>query len=168
MREQTRFLILDPMREFTNPENPDKYIEGTHVDSWEALRESKDCRIVYSPLDLDSGEDTIEAVCTLAEGYRDITIGIDELDSYLGGSRVSCPSALYRCAMYGRHFNVSIIAIARRPMNLPINLTSQVSEVYTFQHTEPRDLEFFRKLAGEECVARVKALPQYEFECIEF
>jgi len=68
----------------------------------------------------------------------------DEIEKFIDRSNTS--SHFNELVNYGRHHNVSIIGIARRPAELSTTLKSQVNTIYSFQQTLYSDLQYMSKL----------------------
>ena len=43
---------------------------------------------------------------------------------------------------FGRHKQISILALGRRPVEISIKLRAQFTSIFSFRQTEPRDLEY--------------------------
>lgn len=61
---------------------------------------------------------------------------------------------------YYRHYGVSLILCARRPVNVHRDVTSQASVVYLGSMREPRDIEYLVRAWGERCRRVVKLQPR--------
>lgn len=49
---------------------------------------------------------------------------------------------------YGRHRDVELLGISRRPAEVNRDLTANANELYIFRTHEPRDLKYFRDVIG--------------------
>lgn len=85
-----------------------------------------------------------------------VTVLIDEIDRICSPSSIT--PGLKRLVNYGRHFGVSLIALARRPRAIHHDLTSQADRMIIGQMQEPADVDYLRKFIGLDLAARVKAL----------
>jgi hypothetical protein len=86
-----------------------------------------------------------------------LTVLIEEAD--LRCSPQYMVPALDKLIRYGRHWGVSIVALARRPAEISRHLTAQADTIVSFQTVEPRDLDFFRARCSD---AFAELLPRLE------
>lgn len=49
---------------------------------------------------------------------------------------------------YGRHRDVELVGISRRPAEVNRDLTANANDVYIFRTHEPRDIAYFKSLIG--------------------
>lgn len=68
----------------------------------------------------------------------DLLLVVEETESYLNPKRMN--RDYLDLIMYGRHIDVSLLAVARRSMELCVDLRAQATSIYTFRQIEPRDL----------------------------
>lgn len=86
------------------------------------------------------------ALLRLAYEVDDCFLVLDEADLVLRNQHN--PEEFDRIVSYGRHFGQSVLAIARRPSDLPRSLTAQ--GVLCFSHTrEPNDRKWLRARLGD-------------------
>jgi len=97
-------------------------------------------------------------VAKLAAVVGDLVFAIDEVDYF--GSAGQCLEELDWLIRYGRHRRVAMVYTARRPAEVPRNLTAQSSEFRIFRLTEPRDIEYMRRLIGP-AAERLPGLEQF-------
>ena len=96
--------------------------------------------IKYVPLD-ESETDFFMA------GYllRDVTIIVEEADLY---SNAHNEDPFFRKIIrYGRHRNLNLVCISRRPAEVSRNITAQADIIVSFRQTEPIDLKYFAKIS---------------------
>ena len=67
-----------------------------------------------------------------------------------------------RIIRYGRHYNLNLICIVRVPPDLNRIITSQASEFCVFKITEPRYLDYFKKLIPMD-VTQLSRLNVFEY-----
>lgn len=84
----------------------------------------------------------------LAEAVENCTLMVDELDRHANPRQI--PPELDNCVRYGRHWGVSLLAISRRPAEIPRIVTSQAEVIHTFRLNEPRDVQYVRQFVGDE------------------
>ena len=121
-------------------------------------------RVLYQPRagDLDAH---FRAVCTIVRAFGEMVLGVDELDMLCGprwGDSRMCPE-FYHLVNYGRHCKVSMLATARRPMNVARGYTSQCLSMRLFCMTERTDLKYFEDYIGRDDSARLPGLPKYQY-----
>lgn len=117
-------------------------------------------RVTVLPANLFTGDQAAQyaldnAPCTLV---------VDEVDLLApahGGLRAGSP--LHAIVHYGRHENVALLCAARRSANVHIDVRALADVIFFFRHTEPADLEWIRRLGGEELSDHVRALAPFEF-----
>ena len=63
-------------------------------------------------------------------------------------SPAKMPVEIETLIRYGRHRDVELIGISRRPAEVNRDLTSNANEIYIFRTHEPRDVDYFRKVIG--------------------
>lgn len=67
---------------------------------------------------------------------------------------------------YGRHKEISILAIARRAVEFSHDFRAQLNTLYTFKHTNFRDVEMMKKM-GVIDVDKLNS-EKYEFKKVDF
>ncbi len=82
----------------------------------------------------------------------------EEIDLYCSAHSIN--ESLAKIIKYGRHRNISIMAISRRPAEVNRLITSQADELYIFKITEPRDLQYFNTFGVD--TKRLTALKKYQ------
>ena len=86
----------------------------------------------------------------------------DEIDLY--GYNNKYLEFLYR---YGRHKNISTIAVSRRFYNLPLYVRALTEIFYLAKITEERDLNYLKSLAGKSLIEKVKNIENFKFIKLE-
>ena len=69
--------------------------------------------------------DMLEYVCDAVAAREDISLVIDELDTWFPDSKTPPPDALVKIAMNGRHFDQDLFCITHRPVGIHRNIKSQ-------------------------------------------
>lgn len=98
---------------------------------------------------------------------RKTLIVFDELEFY--GKRKSDEEWLKKLYLTGRHWGISIIAIAKRYAGLgqfegvPPLVRSQSSELYLFRVTEPTDIEYVKKKTSPEIAEALPNLAPWHY-----
>jgi hypothetical protein len=112
---------------------------------------------IFRPSSLDDVKRCLLAIWLIGR----CTLVIEEVDMYCSAQKPL--PALDRLLRYGRHRDISVIAISRRPADVPRLLTAQADEVVTFQQTEPRDLAWIRARSGQEQMQQVQNLHPFQY-----
>lgn len=89
---------------------------------------------------------------------RPVLLVLDEVDIY--GKYSEGIKRIYR---YGRHRAVSVIAVSRRPYDLPVIVRALTHTWIIFNITEMRDLEYLRTIASPAQLDTVKRLKPMEY-----
>lgn len=154
-QDKKRLLIYDTIGE---------YRDGVIIPDLNELRDywfkvyRGDFRIIYQPVDPEADFDS---VCHQVALCEDLTFVIEEMD------RFARPLALSRefkeIIQRGRHHRVELIGITQRPHGIDKLLTSQAKQMFIFNTTEPRDIDYFKDVVGYEVVKKIAALQQYEY-----
>ena len=97
-------------------------------------------RIAYTPF--DKMETEFFKLCLVMSSCL---IVIEETDLYCTTSQIE-PS-LDRLVRYGRHRNLDLVFLSRRPAEVHRNITAQADVIISFRQTEPRDLEYFKQIS---------------------
>ena len=69
---------------------------------------------------------------------------------------------VFRCLNDGRHYDQSVICVARRPASVHKDITAMCSRAYLGYTSSSDDVRFFAKEWGDSCVF-VRSIPIYEF-----
>ena len=108
----------------------------------------------------------IESVLGLIyNNLTNICIVIDEIDieykAYVGND-----SYLYKICNFGRHKEIDLIGVARRPANMPRILTSQSNYLFLGNsNQEPLDLKYIREFVDKKTYNDYLNLSKYSFLC---
>jgi DNA helicase HerA-like ATPase len=96
--------------------------------------------LTYNPLDNHEAE--FFKICLV---LSDCLIVIEEADLFCTTAQID--DSLNRLIRYGRHRNLDLVLISRRPAEVHRNVTAQSDIIISFRQTEPRDLEYFKKIS---------------------
>ena len=130
-------------------------------------------RVLYQPLltapawnagEPDHSADLIghfNAVVHLAIACGRLILAFDELDRVTSANWM--PAGLAYLVNQGRHVQISMIATARRPQQIPREFTSQAHLIEIFRMTEPRDLRYLAEFIGDATAARLPHLAAFSF-----
>ena len=98
---------------------------------------------------------------TFLFGFRQFTLMVDECDMFARHNSIL--QSFRRFLSYGRHREIDLILMSRRPYDLHALVRSQADEIITFQQKEPRDLDYIRSMGFDE-----KAVFNLNFEEHEY
>lgn len=155
VRDRKRLFIYDTIGEYTN---------GVIIEDLPALKEfwSKvyrgNFKIIYQPVDPEGDFDT---VCKVVYGCEDLTFLVEELDRY--SKPLTLSLAFKNIIQRGRHCNIELIGVTQRPHGVDKLLTSQAKQMFIFNTTEPRDVDYFKDTIGYPVVVKIAALQEYEY-----
>lgn len=135
-----------------------------------ALDSRRGVRIVRALLDTDDDFDRFSA--DLENSYmapRDggrrrgpVVLMVDEV-SYWTSPGKSTPG-LSRLIRYGRHWQVDLIGVARRPAETSRELSAQSTILYIVGGiVEPRDLAYMRQVLPSEAMTKSVSLPSFHY-----
>lgn len=113
-------------------------------------------RIVYRN---DRLEEEFGIVCDLVYSAGDCLLVVEEADWFCNPTQIVDEFA--KILRYGRHRSIHVVAVSRRPAEINRLLTSQASRLVCFRTVEPRDVDWLRRIVGEEASA-VRDLPEFE------
>jgi chromosomal replication initiation ATPase DnaA len=153
IRDFPRTVIIDPKHEYTNGlifysfELFVKYILENDFISDINKNFNFICRF--------SDESENEAMFEICEVLENLCLLIDEIEFYIESRNKS--TYFNNLINYGRHHNISIIGIARRPAEMSTTLKSQVDTIYSFQMTLPSDIKYLENFG----LSNVETLPLY-------
>lgn len=120
-------------------------------------------RIAYSPpkgtLDRE-----FPVLCEAVFDMQNLVYIVEEADFYCSPNRI--PQRFAELVKYGRHPNVDLWAVARRPAEIHRLITSQAWEMYAFAADEPPDRDYYDKKLGPEYSERIWNLPPHR--CLRF
>ena len=101
----------------------------------------------------------IEGLFSIVTKITNVVLILEEAEIYI--SPFTRFSNFLYLVRYGRHYNINIIAVARRASELSVDLRSQVNSIYICSAiTEPLDLKNFAQLGLD--IQKIKNLNQFE------
>ena len=101
------------------------------IPEWERTRFSLTCRF--------TNDNDVESGLKFTRSLTDILLVIEETEIYLNPRNPNRDLVEY--IRYGRHYDVSLLCVARRSMEFNIDLRAQASSIYSFRQIEERDLQ---------------------------
>ena len=129
-----KIIIIDPLDEYNYFYN---YSLKEIISVIQANYKKNKYRVVYRPL--DENEDLFFKFIYSLES---ITLIIEEVDGYSNNKKTDV--YLEKLFKYGRHKNINLICISRRPAEIGRLLTAQSDIIISFRQTEKRDIDYFR------------------------
>lgn len=104
-------------------------------------------------------------VCLWVKEAGDCLFLIDECDRFLQQGRIpeEFLDLVARGRHYGAHRGVSMVIISQNPMQIPIDVRRQSTSMIIFNTAEPADLDWLKKVVGDEWAARAPMLPEGHF-----
>jgi len=107
----------------------------------------------------ENEDDYVRAI-RYARHYRHVTLLVDEALVFTDNDEALEP--LIKASRMGAHFGggtgLTMWITAQRPMDLPRDIRSQLTQCYSYRQTEPGDLDFLAKKFSPEFAAAVAGL----------
>lgn len=157
LKEFSRYLVFDTLGEYT---------AGVIFDNvpvlaafWQKVY-AGNFRIIYQPLD---PEGEFEQVCKLVWSCGNMAFLVEEIDCFCGNLSSSLDLSFKSIIQRGRHKDITLLGVTQRPFNIARLITSQAKKMCIFNTTEPRDIDYFKGVLGENVVSKFEQLKQYEF-----
>jgi hypothetical protein len=121
-------------------------------------------RVLYQPKQ-GSLDAHFDAVARIVKAFGWMIFGVDEVDKICGSrwGDARMPPVLYELVNYGRHYRVSMLATARRPMSVARGYTSECSEMRLFKVKEKADIAYFEEFIGATDARRLPMLDKFQF-----
>jgi DNA helicase HerA-like ATPase len=126
-----------------------------------ASSRKREFRLSIRALGTDDNLDAMRLCYALAEERRNSLLVVEETSLYV--SPVSLPDEIAALVRYGRHRELDLVFVARRPAELHRDLTANADCLVTFQTQEPRDLDYLRVYYGDEAYSLAR-LPPYHIK----
>ncbi len=149
-RQFGRIMIVDPMSEYS-----DTVLTPTAHDALVYMKHNKKFRI-----SIEDGLE-LENFIKLAWCVEDVCLHIEEID--LIANNKSMPFPLENIIKRGRHRNISLIGTSRRPAEISRLFTSQSSDFYIFNTSEPRDISYIESYTSAALKDTIQKLPALSF-----
>lgn len=90
--------------------------------------------------------DTVEWIERVAAARPGCCLFVDEIDYWYTDARALPGEGLLSLTRYGRHYDQSLVTVARRPADLSRSVTSQAT-LWCFPMREPRDRSYVAQFA---------------------
>lgn len=147
-----RLLVVDPLCEWGDV--------TVMCFDWETvLEECRQDRFRISICIDENPREILDFACRIA---RDEEVGhcvlvVDELSLFFRRGEEASES-IQGVVRFGRRENVSLMLISQRSYDCPIDLRSQLSDIFAFRSHEPRDIQALGQMVGRTEAQRVLAL----------
>lgn len=163
--EKNRLIIYDTLN---NSEERGVILEDYEelIDYFLMLDKSKKkfFRVIYRPID---PREDFERICQLVWCLKNMTFVVEELGTiFTKTEKENLPRAMLQIIQAGRHRSIEMICITQSPKCLPTLLRSQSKIIYTFQQSEPNDVDFMREFIGNGA-EQILTLKKYEYLCYD-
>lgn len=151
-----RVIIFDLLGEFT-------YFETAYnlKDFFQKLSSMKNENFFvlnyYNP---KNSEDDFLTICKAINRLKNIMFVVDEIDYFC--TTHSIPKEFDEIVKRGRHQELQLMVACRRPHEIPTIIRSQLSQLITFRHIEPRDLQYLGEIIHLE-EDQISRLEQFNF-----
>ena len=149
-RDYKRLMIIDPLSEYA-----DTVFTPTAYDALIYLKNNPNFRISTED------NDDLDNFLKLVWSTENLCLHIEEIDMF-ADSRVM-PFDLGNIIKRGRHRNISLICTSRRPAEVNRLLTSQASDIYIFNTTEPKDCQYIESYTSSELKDTIQNLEKLTF-----
>lgn len=105
--------------------------------------------------------DDFDNFCKVIYNIGNIYLLVEETDSVCNANKIYDSFAYI--IRYGRHYNLDILAITRRPFDIARLLTANADKIYCFQYNEPRDLQYLRAFMPIDATEQIQTLKRYYY-----
>ena len=153
-----RVIVFDPLSEYRN---------GLIVQSMPAFfeffeRERERFQLVcrFEAVDTDAMLREYEYAARACWELQNLLLVLEECEQFITSN--DRQSFINYLISFGRHRHVSLLAIGRRPAEIPIRFRANFTTVAAFNTTEPNDLRILEAYGLD--TERVQALPPFEYE----
>lgn len=152
MGRERRLIVVDPLCEWADRTIP--------CHDWETVfAEVREDRFRIS---IEIDEDPTELLETACEIARSEEVGncwlvVEELSLFFRRG-VEAGDAIQGVVRFGRRENVNLLLISQRSYDCPIDIRSQLSDIYAFRTHEPRDIQALGQTVGKAEAQKVIAL----------
>jgi len=155
-----RFILWDFLAEYDQGkrfENIQDFLEHC-----EALSEHGGfLDVVLNPID----ETSFPFFCRAALPLGNLYVIVEELDVVARANWA--PIEFQAMVKRGRHYNVNVIGVSRRPAEVSRLFTSQATRFILFRQVEPTDISYFRSMVGIQA-NKLPSLDQFHYFDIDF
>lgn len=107
-------------------------------------------------------DEEIELLFKFCWYVKNLVLVVEESELYI--SPYQKHSEFLKLVRYGRHRAISIIAIARRVVELSNDVKANADEIISFKQILKKDIDYLKQLGFN----KIENLKQYEFEVINY
>ena len=154
IRSAPRLVVMDMLQEYDYP--PVYSLE--ELQSWvkRGVRDAPRFRVAVRCGQSDADE-VLRAIWTLAP----LMLVLEEADLYSKGAGQPSDGLRYLIE-YGRHADITMIAVTRRPAHVARSLTANAHYCGIFATVEPRDKQYWKGYLPGEAFAKLETLQGYQ------
>ncbi|MFA6152992.1 MAG: hypothetical protein WC716_16840 [Chitinophagaceae bacterium] len=156
----SRVIVFDPLKE---------YREGIIIRSIDALfafaknpPETFTLVLRFQNVDAELVALEYETAAKVAHALGDLLLVLEECEMFINSNNQS--SFINYLISYGRHENINMLAIGRRPREIPIRFRANFTTIAVFRTTEPPDLNHLEVYGFDP--EEIATLPEYEYALI--
>lgn len=157
VKEHSRVVALDTMGQYQATKGD---LAVTFNDGLALLVKTDERKTFRISIRLDETDDYLD-ILNVCYHVPNSLLVIEEASFFC--SPFVLPTELSRLIRYGRHRDISMIFISRRPSELHRDVTAQSDVVVSFAQSEPRDIAYLKAYAGKD-IRAVQTLPP--FKCL--
>ena len=139
LQEKRRVIVFDPLGEYSGE-------QFSHLGELLArIRNRKSFFVVYRPRDARA---EFPWLARIAYEVGSLWLVAEEISWAISPAKM--PEPVEVLIRYGRHRDVDLLGISRRPAEVNRDLTANANEIYIFRTHEPRDIAYFRSIIGSD------------------
>jgi len=131
-----RLIVVDPMNEYPGVYFSDLARMCEFIAHYRTFKVRTD-RIDQFPL-----------LCEIACAAGDLLFVVEEAQRVLPASQAKLPPEFQNLVFRGRHWRVSLTLVSQRPSTVNVHARSQWNRIYTFNQTEPGDVQWLENTSG--------------------
>lgn len=157
LADHRRVVIFDPNREAANAIGAT--VCETPSQLYNVLKAGGDFRVCYRAFPRTNEAEDLAAfdlANRMIYAVGNLTVMWEEIDFFCARN---LHGAAYPIIHAGRHRGLKVFAAARRPANVPRDLTSQASRLICFNFSEPNDLKYVAEYMGRKAAETVASAP---------
>jgi energy-coupling factor transporter ATP-binding protein EcfA2 len=164
LSHSSRVVIFDPLSEYRD--------EAMIYTTWETFYSSMQrhrndatfrlvCRFEYE--DEDETREAYQSAARACYVVKNVLLVLEECELFLQSGEHD--NYINHLTSFGRHRNVCMLAIGRRPPEIPIKLRANTTTTISFRQVEPRDLQYLESWGFNP--DELEKLPDYHFAYAE-
>lgn len=134
-----RFILWDTLGEYTSFE---QFENLQDLFNYVHKNQGGPFQAVYNSIE----NEDFERVCQIVGAVENCCFIIEEVDTY--ATPTQCPYELMKLLKIGRHYNISMIFVSRRPAEIHRMITSQSQRFILCKIIEPNDVRYLKSVVG--------------------